>query len=63
MSGHQGEQQQAIATPDTVQFTTEQRIEFLAQLIVNRIAEDEANGFPLLHAIQEEGHEPALQTA
>jgi hypothetical protein len=63
MSGHQGEQQQAIATPDTVQFTTEQRIEFLAQLITDRIVEDEANGFPLLRTIQEEGHEPTLQAA
>jgi len=39
---------QAIAPPDTVSFTTEERIQFLAQLIADRIAEDKANGYPLL---------------
>ncbi len=45
--------QQAIATPDTVQFTVEERIKFIADLIADRIAEDEADGFPLLKKIQE----------
>lgn len=43
---------QTIATPDTVQFSTEERIQFLADLIATRIAEDEANGFPLLKELQ-----------
>lgn len=38
----------AIAPPDTVNFTTEERIEFIARLIADRIAEDKANGYPLL---------------
>ncbi len=45
--------QQAIATPDTVHFTVEERIKFIADLIADRIAEDEADGFPLLKKIQE----------
>ena len=44
---------QALATPDTVQFTTEERILFIAELVADRIAEDEADGFPLLKKIQE----------
>lgn len=43
---------QAIAPPDTVNFTTEERIQFLAQLIAERIAEDKANGYPLLKRIE-----------
>ncbi len=41
----------AIAPPDTVSFTTEQRIAFIAQLIADRIAEDKANDYPLLKQI------------
>jgi len=37
--------------PDTVLFTTEQRIEFLANLIVDRVLEDKANGQKLLKRI------------
>ena len=49
MSEHKGSRQTSrLATPDTVLFTTEERIEFIAQLIVERIAEDENNGFELL---------------
>lgn len=55
--------QQAIATPDTVQFSTEERILFIASLIADRIADDEADGFPLLKEIQETGRVPEQQTA
>lgn len=49
--------QQTIATPDTVQLSTEERINFLADLIATRIAEDEAKGFPLLKELQGVGDE------
>lgn len=53
MSEHQGSKQSSrLATPDTVLFTTEERIEFIAQLIVERIAEDENAGFELLNKIE-----------
>lgn len=53
MSEHQGSKQSSrLATPDTVLFTTEERIEFIAQLIVERIAEDENNSFELLKKIE-----------
>lgn len=55
--------QQAIATPDTVQFTVEERIKFIADLIADRIAEDEADGFPLLKRIQEADNVSRQQTA
>ena len=55
--------QQAIATPDTVQFTVEERIKFIADLIADRIAEDEADGFPLLKKIQEIDNVSRQQTA
>ena len=55
--------QQAIATPDTVQFSVEERIKFIADLIAERIAEDEADGFPLLKKIQEVENVPRKQTA
>lgn len=55
--------QQAIATPDTVQFTVEERIKFIADLIADRIAEDEADGFPLLKRIQEVDNVSRQQTA
>jgi len=48
---------QSLAIPDTVSLTSEQRIEFLANLIVDRIIEDKANGEPLLKSIGE-GDEP-----
>lgn len=52
MSRPQGSKNnQAIATPDTVLFTTEQRIEFIASLIVDRITEDESNDRILLKEI------------
>jgi hypothetical protein len=52
MSRSQGSKnKQAIAVPDTVLFTTDERIEFIASLIVNRIIEDETNGFSLLKEI------------
>ncbi len=55
--------QQAIATPDTVQFAVEERIKFIADLIADRIAEDEADGFPLLKKIQEVDNASKQQTA
>lgn len=39
------------AAPDTVEFTTEQRLEFIANLIVDRILEDKANEQTLLKKI------------
>lgn len=52
--------EQKLATPDTVLFSTEERIMFLADIIVDRIAEDEAKGFPLLNAIKKKAsNEPA----
>jgi hypothetical protein len=42
------EDARAIATPDTVNFTTQERLEFIAQLIAERIAEDKASDYPLL---------------
>jgi len=46
------ENNQTLAVPDTVNLTTEERIELLARLIADRIAEDEANGFMLLGEIK-----------
>lgn len=62
MSRPQGSKnkEQKLATPDTVLFSTEERIKFLADLIVTRIAEDETEGLPLLNAIKKEiDSEPA----
>ncbi len=39
------------AAPDTIQLSTEERLEFLANLIVERILEDKAKGQPLLKKI------------
>ena len=50
LEGNKGSQ--VIATPDTVLFTLEERIAFIAELIVNRIAEDERDGFLLLEKIK-----------
>jgi len=52
MSEQQSSNQRTIATPDTVLFSTEERIEFIAHLIADRIVEDEADGFPLLQKIE-----------
>ena len=52
MSGHQSSKQPRLATPDTILFTTEERIEFIARLIVERINEDENNDFELLKKIE-----------
>jgi len=54
MSGHQSSKQSRLATPDTILFTTEERIEFIARLIVERINEDENNDFELLKKIEAE---------
>lgn len=51
MPGVKDDEQEALAVPDTVSFTTEQRVEFLANLIVNRILEDVAVGCPLLQSL------------
>jgi hypothetical protein len=39
------------AAPDTVEFTTEQRLAFIANLIVDRILQDKANELTLLKQI------------
>jgi len=39
------------AVPDTVNFSTEERLELIAALIVERILEDLASGQPLLKTI------------
>lgn len=65
MSRPQGSKnkEQQLATPDTVLFSTGERIKFIADLIVTRITEDEVEGFPLLKAIKKEvGDEPAQLT-
>jgi hypothetical protein len=41
-----------LAVPDTINFTTEQRIEFIANLIVARILEDKANDCNLLKSLK-----------
>lgn len=43
---------QALAVPDTVLLTTQERIEFIASLIVERIAEDETADFALFKKIK-----------
>ena len=43
---------QALAVPDTVLLTTQERIEFIASLIVERIAEDETVDFTLFKRIK-----------
>ena len=53
MSHSQGNQnKQALAVPDTVSLTTKERVEFIASLIVDRIAADETDGFVLLKKIR-----------
>jgi len=43
---------QALAVPETVLLSTQERIEFIANLIADRIAADEAEGFVLLKKIK-----------
>jgi hypothetical protein len=38
--------------PETLAYPTKQRIRLIANLIVDRIIEDQKNGAPLLHEIQ-----------
>jgi hypothetical protein len=40
--------EEATAAPDTIKFTTEERVEFIASLIVERIIEDQTNGKKLV---------------
>ncbi|HUB93642.1 MAG TPA: hypothetical protein VMB52_04010 [Verrucomicrobiae bacterium] len=40
-----------VAVPDSVRLTTEERLELLANLIVDRIAEDAANNHTLLKSM------------
>lgn len=50
-----GHNESALAVPDAINLTTIERIEFLANLIVARIDEDKAQGYPLLQKIQGDG--------
>lgn len=43
---------QTLAVPETVLLSTQERIEFIANLIADRIAADEAEGFVLLEKIK-----------
>ncbi len=43
------------SAPDTVSFTTQERLEFLAHLIAERIAKDKAEDYPLLKRIKSTG--------
>lgn len=45
-------EKEKLAVPDTVSLTTKERVEFVARLIADRIAEDEANDFALLKEIR-----------
>ena len=45
-------EKEKLAVPDTVSLTTKERVEFVARLIADRIAEDEANDFALLQEIK-----------
>jgi hypothetical protein len=52
MSGLKGSTtKEATAVPDTVKLTTEERVEFIANLIVDRILEDRAESRALPKAI------------
>lgn len=52
MSRPKGSSNRETATgPDSISYTTEQRLEFIANLIVDSITQDEANGGELLHRI------------
>ena len=54
MSQYQENTKQALATPDTIQLSTEERIKFIANLIVDRIFQDEKDNFALLEKIDTE---------
>ncbi|PKL31104.1 hypothetical protein CVV43_04085 [Candidatus Saccharibacteria bacterium HGW-Saccharibacteria-1] len=54
MSQYQENTKQALATPDTIQLSTEERIKFIANLIVDRIIQDEKDNFALLEKIDAE---------
>lgn len=54
MSQYQENTKQALATPDTIQLSTEERIKFIANLIVDRIIQDEKDNFALLEKIDTE---------
>lgn len=45
-------EEKSLAVPDTINFTTEQRVEFIANLIVARILEDKANDCDLLKSLK-----------
>jgi len=45
-------EEKSLAVPDTINFTTEQRVEFIANLIVARILEDKANDYDLLKSLK-----------
>ena len=45
-------EKETLAVPDTVSLTTKERVAFVARLIADRIAEDEANDFSLLEEIK-----------
>jgi len=45
-------EKEKLAVPDTVSLTTKERVEFVARLIADRIAEDAANDFTLLEEIR-----------
>jgi hypothetical protein len=44
-------------SPDTLAYPTRQRVQLLANLIADRIAEDQKNGAPLLRNIQRQDKE------
>jgi len=51
MSRSQGTVNKELAVPDTVRLTTEERVELLANLIVDRIVEDAASDQMLLKSM------------
>lgn len=51
MSQNQKNKKYALATPDTIHLSTEERIKFIANLIVDRIIQDEKDNFALLEKI------------
>lgn len=51
-------EKEQLAVPDTVSLTTKERVEFVARLIADRIAEDEANNFTLLEEIRVHYEQP-----
>ncbi len=45
-------------TPDTFAYPTRLRLRLLAELIADKIIEDQKNGYPLLRKIQKENSTP-----